>query len=116
MALASGTKRGPYEIQSPLRAGGMGEVYRALDTRLERTVAIKVLASSSVLFTGTQAAHGARGQGHFLAQPSAHLPSLMTSARRMAPITWSWSPSKMSLPISQLMRNRTHVTGITRLP
>jgi eukaryotic-like serine/threonine-protein kinase len=45
MALASGTKLGPYEIQSPLGAGGMGEVYRAKDTRLDRVVAIKVLAS-----------------------------------------------------------------------
>src|SRR6202167_4117898 len=43
MALASGTKLGPYEIQSPLGAGGMGEVYRARDTRLERIVAIKIL-------------------------------------------------------------------------
>ncbi len=45
MPLTSGTKLGPYEIQSPLGAGGMGEVYRALDTRLDRIVAIKVLAS-----------------------------------------------------------------------
>ena len=45
MALAAGTKLGPYEIQSPLGAGGMGEVYRAKDTRLDRTVAIKILAS-----------------------------------------------------------------------
>jgi eukaryotic-like serine/threonine-protein kinase len=43
MALTVGTKLGPYEIQSPLGAGGMGEVYRARDTRLERTVAIKIL-------------------------------------------------------------------------
>jgi len=38
MSLASGTRLGPYEIVSPLRAGGMGEVYRAKDTRLERSV------------------------------------------------------------------------------
>ena len=43
MSLASGAKLGPYEIQSPLGAGGMGEVYRARDTRLNRVVAIKVL-------------------------------------------------------------------------
>jgi eukaryotic-like serine/threonine-protein kinase len=41
MALNSGMKLGPYEIQSPLGAGGMGEVYRARDTRLDRTVAIR---------------------------------------------------------------------------
>ena len=52
MAIASGTKLGPYEIVGPLGAGGMGEVYRARDTRLDRDVAIKVLS------------------GHFISSPS----------------------------------------------
>ena len=43
MVLSSGTKLGPYEVVAPLGAGGMGEVYSARDTRLERTVAIKIL-------------------------------------------------------------------------
>src|SRR5262245_41347059 len=43
MALSAGTKLGPYEILSLIGVGGMGEVYRAKDTRLERTVAIKTL-------------------------------------------------------------------------
>src|SRR6516162_8222008 len=45
MPLGPGTKLGPYEIVGPLGAGGMGEVYRARDTRLERAVAVKVLTA-----------------------------------------------------------------------
>lgn len=43
--LETGIRLGPYEVVSPPGAGGMGEVYRARDTRLDRTVAIKVLSS-----------------------------------------------------------------------
>jgi eukaryotic-like serine/threonine-protein kinase len=48
MPLATGTRLGPYEIVAPIGAGGMGEVYRGRDTRLQRTVAIKVLSSKVI--------------------------------------------------------------------
>src|SRR5947199_5677102 len=45
MTISAGSRLGPYEIVAPLGAGGMGEVWRARDTRLDRSVAIKVLPS-----------------------------------------------------------------------
>src|SRR2546422_9920725 len=46
MGLPPGTRLGPYEVVAPLGAGGMGEVYRATDTRLDRTVAIKIVSAT----------------------------------------------------------------------
>jgi serine/threonine protein kinase len=54
MPLPPGTRLGPYEIVAPIGAGGMGEVYKARDTRLNRTVAIKV---SNEQFSTKLAAH-----------------------------------------------------------
>src|SRR5690349_17005315 len=52
MSLSIGRRLGPYEITAPVGAGGMGEVYRATDTRLDRTVAIKVLPAALSKDTG----------------------------------------------------------------
>ena len=51
MTLSAGTRLGPYEIQSPLGAGGMGEVWRARDIRLEREVTVKVLPADLASLT-----------------------------------------------------------------
>jgi Tol biopolymer transport system component len=69
MTLSAGTRLGPYEILSPLGAGGMGEVYRARDERLKRDVAIKVLPASfsqdaDRLRRFEQEAHAAGGLNH----------------------------------------------------
>jgi serine/threonine protein kinase len=69
MALSPGTKLGPYDIQSPLGSGGMGEVYRARDTRLGRSVAIKILsptlsADSERLYRFEQEARSASALSH----------------------------------------------------
>jgi serine/threonine protein kinase len=55
MPLQPGDKLGPHQILAPIGAGGMGEVYRARDTRLKRDVAIKVLPESFALDTGRMA-------------------------------------------------------------
>jgi serine/threonine protein kinase len=73
MALTSGTKVGPYEIQSLLGAGGMGEVYRARDTRLKREVAIKVLRADLTSDADLTWALRAGSAGSVRAAASEHL-------------------------------------------
>ena len=75
MALASGTRLGPYEIVSPLGAGGMGEVYAARDTRLDRRVAIKVLAAE---LAAHGSAHLARFQREAKAASALNNPNIVT--------------------------------------
>ena len=94
MTLAAGTMLGPYEILAPIGAGGMGEVYRARDTRLERTVAIKVLPPHLSSNPRAAPALRARGQDDLAALAPAHLRALRRRPRGRAPSTWSWSTSR----------------------
>ena len=72
MSLTPGTRLGPYEIVSPLGAGGMGEVYRARDTKLNRDVAIKVLPESFAHDADRARALHARSAGARVAESSEH--------------------------------------------
>jgi serine/threonine protein kinase len=72
MALAFGARLGPYEILSPLGSGGMGEVYRARDTKLGRDVALKILPTAFALDPDRLARFTREAQNPRLAQSSAH--------------------------------------------
>ncbi len=82
MPFESGARLGPYEIVSPLGEGGMGAVYRARDTRLDRTVAIKVLTGALAADPEFRAAARSRSAGDRGAQRSAHLHDSRRRARR----------------------------------
>jgi len=71
MSLASGTRLGPYEVLGLIGAGGMGEAYRAHDTRLDRTVALRVLPPE--LSTDATRALRARSPRRRRPLPSQHL-------------------------------------------
>jgi serine/threonine protein kinase len=72
MALASGTRLGPYTITASIGAGGMGEVYRAIDTKLKRAVAIKVLPDTFVTDPSASPALSARLRRSTRAESSEH--------------------------------------------
>ena len=78
---------GPYEVCSLLAAGGMGEVYRARDTRLGRDVAIKTLPETLAAGPGARGAPGAGGAGRLGPQPPAHRDRLRRWARRASTTT-----------------------------
>ena len=81
MTISAGTRLGPYEILAPLGAGGMGEVYRARDRKLDRDVAIKVLPQSVAADPDTLARFERE------AKAVAARPSLSYDLRLLAPAT-----------------------------
>ncbi len=90
MALAAATKLGPYEVLAPVGEGGMGEVYRARDTRLNRSVAIKVLPQT--IAADTDRMHRFEQEARSIA--ALNHPTFwrsMTSEYRTVLRTWSWS-------------------------
>ena len=94
MTLAAGTKLGPYEILAPIGAGGMGEVYKAKDTRLGRDVAVKVLPAT--LSSSAELRQRLEREAKTISALShPHICALLRRRQsRTAPTTWSWSISR----------------------
>ena len=93
MAFPPGTRLGPYEILAPIGAGGMGEVYRAKDVRLDRTVAIKVLPPH--FSTNPEMRQHFEHEAQAIAGLTTPTSALcMTLAGTRASTFWSWSTWK----------------------
>ena len=88
MTLAAGTRLGPYEILAPIGAGGMGEVYRAKDTRLGRDVAVKVLPAALSSSAELRQRLRARGEDDLAAVAPAHLRALRRREREATSTSW----------------------------
>ena len=93
MTLAAGERLGPYEILSPIGAGGMGEVYKARDSRLDRTVAIKVLPEKSM--PSAEARQRFEREAKTISSsPIRTSVRCTTSDERTTSSIWSWNTSK----------------------
>ena len=118
--LAAGTSLGAFTILEPLGAGGMGEVYRARDTRLDRQVAIKVLSSERDTAPGSPRAVRARGACDLPPVASAHLHGARHRRRRRSPdrrcriSSWSCSMARRSRRESRAGRSRSSSRSRTR--
>ncbi len=87
-SLAPGTRIGVYEVVMLLGAGGMGQVYKARDTRLGRPVAIKVLSETLGQKRSGPPPHRAGSKSHFTSEPPAHLHAVPTSAITRRSTIW----------------------------
>ena len=98
MSVTAGTRLGPYEVLGLIGAGGMGEVYRARDTRLDRTVAIKVLPAELAPTRTLRARfeREARADRRARAPPHLHAPRRRRAGRPGATSSWSTSPARRS--------------------
>jgi len=105
MHLPSGTRLGPYKIEAPIGAGGMGEVYRVIDTRLKRDVAVKILSSS--LTAEPSAKQRFEREAHTAsALNDPHICTITTWENTRGGSSSSWSCSKAGRSSSTWMAKR----------
>jgi serine/threonine protein kinase len=105
VTLAPGTRLGPYEIIAPIGAGAMGEVYRARDARLDRDVAVKILAASISLSAEAPALH-ARGADD-LAALASQICAIFEVGEAPNPQSHAPGPQSLQFLVMELLEGET---------